>query len=195
MLFNRIIGALTFRKDVYAEVENDASFTSSAWLLVALIAFLNQLGSRAGLLQHNRFFIWIAGAIVAAIFALLGFAFAAWVIGWVGKGLFKAQTDFGELVRVMGLAYVWNGVGVLGVLAAISPALICLLSPVTIAAAILGLIAWFVAVKEALDLDWVPTIVTVIIGWVVSFIIMAISGLVLGALGWGAASVLGAIGQ
>ncbi len=194
MLFNRIIGALTFRKDIYAEVENDASFTSSAWLLVALIAFLNQLGSRVGLLQNNRLMGWILGAIVGAVFALIGFAFAAWVIGLVGKALFKAQTDFSELVRVMGLAYVWNGVGVLAILAAISPALVCLLSPVTIAAAILGFIAWLVAVKEALDLDWLPTIVTVVIGWVVSFIITLISGIVLGALGLGAASILGALG-
>ena len=47
MLINRIIGAFTFRKGVYAEVEEDTSFTTTAWILVAVVAFLNQLGSAA----------------------------------------------------------------------------------------------------------------------------------------------------
>ena len=33
MLTERIMGAFTFRKGIYAEVEQDASFTSTAWLL------------------------------------------------------------------------------------------------------------------------------------------------------------------
>ena len=45
MLIERIIGAFTFRKEVYAEVERDTSFTNTAWVLVAVVALLNQLGS------------------------------------------------------------------------------------------------------------------------------------------------------
>ena len=44
MLVNRIIGAFTFRKGVYAEVEKDTSFTTTAWILVVVASFLNQLG-------------------------------------------------------------------------------------------------------------------------------------------------------
>ena len=43
MLMDRIIGAFTFRKEVYAEVEKDETFTSTAWLLVAVVAFISQL--------------------------------------------------------------------------------------------------------------------------------------------------------
>ena len=47
MLTDRILGAFSFRRSVYADVERDASFTSTAWLLVIVVAFLNQLGARA----------------------------------------------------------------------------------------------------------------------------------------------------
>ena len=35
MLTERIIGAFTFRKGVYADVEQDTSFTTTAWMIVA----------------------------------------------------------------------------------------------------------------------------------------------------------------
>ena len=57
MLINRIIGAFTFRKGVYAEVEKDTAFTMTAWILVAVVAFLNQLGSAASANLVN----WLAG--------------------------------------------------------------------------------------------------------------------------------------
>jgi len=47
MLTERIIGALTFRRGVYAEVEADKAFTATAWILVVIFALLNQLGSNA----------------------------------------------------------------------------------------------------------------------------------------------------
>jgi hypothetical protein len=49
-------------------------------------------------------------------------------------------------------------------LAAISGALSCLLAPVMIIAVVLMMTAWFIAAKEALDLEWLQTIVTVFLG-------------------------------
>ena len=45
MLTQRIIGAFTFRKGVYEEVEQDTDFTRTAWLIVVVVAFLELLGS------------------------------------------------------------------------------------------------------------------------------------------------------
>ena len=56
---------------------------------------------------------------------------------------------------------------------------------------ILGLVAWFIAAKEALDLEWLQTIVTVFLGWIALVIITALAGLVLGILGFGAAAIGG----
>ena len=169
MLSDRIIGAFTFRRGIYAEVEGDTSFTSTAWLLVAVVAFLNQLGAFAS----PNLARWLIGAVAGTVSILVGFALAAAIISWVGQKLFNAQVSFEELVRTLGLAFVWNIVGVIGVLAAFSSTLSCILAPVTFLAAILGLVAWFVAAKEALDLEWLQTIITVFLGWIAMFILMA----------------------
>ena len=149
MLTNRIIGAFTFRKGMYAEVEKDTSFTTTAWILVAVVAFLNRFRSFAFSID------WLIGAIVTMLFAILGFAVGVLVINWVGRAVFNADVSFDELVRTLGLAYVWQVIGVLGILSAFSEALSCLLAPVQIIATILMIIAWFIAAREALDLEWV----------------------------------------
>ena len=184
---DRIIKALTFKTEVYADVENDATFTSTAWIIVVVISLLNQIGARAGSNIGN----WLLGAVIGTAFAILAFAVAVYVINLVGRVVFKAEVDFGELVRTLGLAYVWQIVGLLGILGAISIALACLISPLIFIGWILTVIAWFIAVKEALDLDWVPTIVTVVIGWVVLIVINLLASVVLAALGLTGLALLG----
>jgi hypothetical protein len=191
MLTERIIGAFTFRKGVYAEVEQDTTFTTTAWVLIIVIGFLNQLGTRV----FENPIRWLIGSIIGTIFVVLGFAVAAYIINWVGRTVFNAEVTFEELVRTLGLAYVWNIVGVFGALVAFSPALSCVTAPARFLAWILGLIAWFMAAKEALDLEWVETIITVVIGWVVMFAITLLAGVVLGLLGFGAAVVGGILGS
>lgn len=192
MLMNRVVGVFTFRRDVFREVEQDKSFTSTAWLIVVVVSLLNQLGS-LGDSTAAGIGNWILGAIVGAIFAVLGFALAAFVIGVVGKSVFKADVSFDELVRTLGLAYVWNVIGFLGILGVISTALLCIVSPAVIIGALLGLIAWFIAVKEALDLDWLQTIITVVLGFIVIVVVNLIAGAVLGLIGIAGASILGAL--
>ncbi len=43
--------------------------------------------------------------------------------------------------------------------------------PIEVIAALLGLFAWVRAGKEALDLDWGPTIANLVIGWTVMAVI------------------------
>jgi hypothetical protein len=178
----RIIGAFTFRKQVYADVEQDKAFTSTAWLLVVVVTFINQLGS----LRFGQFGQSLLGVIIGTVIQVAGFALAALVVNLVGRALFKADVTFDELVRTLGLAYVWRIVGVLNIL---GPVLSCLLAPVTIISVVLLVISWFIAVKEALDLDWVPTIVTVVLGWVVILVFQFITGLIFGLLGVAAQGV------
>ena len=178
MLTQRIVGALTFRQGVYAEVEADKTFTSTAWILVVIFALLNQLGSYAS----RSFFDWMVGTGIGTLTAIAGFAIAAAVINWVGRAIYNAEVTFDELVRTMGLASVWTAVGVLGIVAAFSGALSCILGPVIVISWIALVVAWFVAVHEALDLTWGKTIVTVIIGFIPWAIIMALTGVVLSLL-------------
>ncbi|MCJ7537288.1 MAG: hypothetical protein WA997_14085 [Anaerolineales bacterium] len=184
---DRIIKALTFKTEVYAEVENDATFTNTAWLIVAVVSFLNQLGARAGSNIGN----WLLSAVIGTVFAVIAFVVATYVINLVGRVVFKADVDFGELLRTLGLAYVWQIIGLLGILGAFSLTLACLITPVIFIGWILTVIAWFIAVKEALDLDWVPTIVTVVIGWIALIVINLIAGVVIAALGFGGLALFG----
>ena len=50
-------------------------------------------------------------------------------------------------------------------------------------------VSWFVAAKEALDLDVVQTLVTVALGWLVFGLIMAVGSQVLTLIGWTTAGV------
>ena len=186
MVTDRIIGAFTFRKGVYAEVERDTSFTTTAWFLVAVVAFLNQLGSHVSGGAAN----WFLSTIGGTVFAILGFVLAALVINWVGRGVFGAEVDFDELVRTLGLAYVWQVIGILGIVTGTSDALSCV---VQIFGGLVMIVAWLIAAREALDLEWGQTLITVILGWLAQFVTTIIIGaLVLGLLELGG-SAMGAL--
>lgn len=181
-MMDRIIGAFTFRKGVYSEVEHDVSFNQSAWIIVAVTAFLNQLGSNAALASvvgGN----WIMSALGGTVFAIAAFAIGAFVISYVGKTLFNAEVTFEEMLRTLGLAYVWNVIGFLGIIALAGRTLACITGPISLLAGIAGLVAFFVAAKEALDLEWPQTIGTVLIGWVAMWIVTMIAGAILGIFG------------
>jgi hypothetical protein len=190
MLMERIVGALTFRREVYAEVENDTAFTTTAWILVAVVAFLNNLGAHASL----QVFSWLRNTVTQTIIAVIGFALAAWLMSWIGRTLFKADVTFDELVRTLGLAYIWNAVGFIGIVSAISTTLACILAPAAFAGAILLIMSWFFAAREALDLDTANTIVTVILGWIAYWIIMAAGSFLLSLFGWTVRGIGGFLG-
>lgn len=192
MLIDRITKAFMFNKEVYSEVEHDTSFTTTAWVIVAATAFLSSLGSQFGASGFDQPVAGITGALVGTVVGIIGFAVGTAVITWVGQAVFKAEVTFGELARTLGLAYVWRVVGVLSIVGAFSQALTCVTAPISIAAAIAGLFSWFIAAKEALDLDWTQTIVTVILGWVAIMAVAFFTTLILGVLGLGVAGLAGA---
>lgn len=179
---DKIIGALTFKNGVYAEAKKDSGFSATAWLIVAASAVLSALGNGAGL-ARGRVFAWLLGSLFGAGFAVLGFALAVFVIMWVGKTVFNTTASFDELARPLGLARIWHVVGVLGLLALLSPALGCVAGIFNLAAAILGFIAWLWAVREALGLDWAQAITVVVMGMLVVILVTVISASILGAFG------------
>jgi hypothetical protein len=190
-MIERIIGAFTFKPGIYSDVKKDAGFNGSAWLIVVITAILNSIGTSAAA-SHGRFWIWLVSALVAAVFTVAGFALACFVIAWVGKTVFNTTASFNEIVRPLGLARVWHIVGVLGLLALITPALGCVTGIFSFTAGILGFIAWLIAAREALGLEWPQTIATVVLGMIVVLLVSVISGLVLGAFGLATAALLGA---
>ena len=61
--------------------------------------------------------------------------------------------------------------------------------------ALLGLAASLIAVKEALDLEWMQTIIVVVMGGVIIFIVAAIGAAIVAALGYAAGAARGALGS
>lgn len=179
MLWDLIVGVLTFRRGVYAKIEMDATFTTTAWILVVVSAFLNQLGAFASANVGG----WLTAAVGGTISMAIAFALGTYVVQWVGRALFDAEVNFGEMIRTLGLAFVWLSVGVVGVLAAFVPALSFLVTLALLVALILALLAWLRAAREALDLPWLQTGVTVVLGFIVVVVIVfgtriALTGLV-----------------
>jgi len=187
-MMDRIMKVFTFKQEVYEEVENDASFTQTAWMIVAVVAFLSQMGANASLV-HVEGVSWVLGTISGTIFAVIGFAAGAFIISWAGKNFFNADVTFEEMVRTLGLAYVWNIIGFLGIVSMVSSGLACVTGPISFIAGIAGLVSWFIAAKEALDLEWPQTIGTVVIGWVASIIIALIAGAILSVFGIAGAGI------
>ncbi len=181
-MLDKFIKVFTFKTGVYKEVEDNAAFTPTAWMIVAAVALLSSLGGNAAS-AHALGGRWIFGALGSACFAILGFALGSFVISWAGKTFFNAEVTFEEMVRTLGLAYIWNVVGFLGIIALAAPGLACVSGPITFFAGLAGLVAWFFAAKEALDLEWPQTIGTVIIGWVVTLVVTVVASTVLGILG------------
>jgi hypothetical protein len=193
-LMDRIIGAFTFKREVYADVKKDTSFTPTAWGIVVAVNLLNQLagylaagaiatatiGALGGLGDLGQVGAIasgsLVGSLVSMVVGIVAFAVGAWVIMFVANSVFKASAKFDEVVRTVGLANVWGLVGVLVILAVISPIFLCVTGIVGLAAAILSAVASAIAVKEAIGLDWTQTIVTIVIAWVVMLIITSVVG-------------------
>jgi len=191
-MIDRFMKVLTFKQEVYKEVEDDVSFTQTAWIIVAVVGFLNALGANASLV-HVSGGGWLTGTIVSTLFAVGGFAAGCFIISWVGKALFNADVTFEEMVRTLGLAYIWNVIGFLGIIGAIAPGLACMVAPISMVAGIAGLVSWFIAAKEALDLEWPQTIGAVVIGWIASFIVSLLAGGILSLFGLAGAGIGSAI--
>jgi hypothetical protein len=71
---------------------------------------------------------------------------------------------------------------------------VCIISPALLLAGLLSICSWFIAAREALDLDTMQTIITVVVGWVVVIAVSALAGIVLGILGLGVGAAAGALG-
>jgi hypothetical protein len=169
MLQNRIIGAFMFRKGVYNEAAGDTTFTQTAWLIVVVIQILNQLGTKASMLANGNFFVWLVSGLVGAALGVGAFALTTFLIPIIARELFRANTTFEQMVRALGLAHVWNVVGLIGIFGAV-PILACLLGPIGLLAALAGLAAYLIAIKETTGMDWAGTIVVVIAAAVIQML-------------------------
>ncbi|HWQ45738.1 MAG TPA: hypothetical protein VN376_02660 [Longilinea sp.] len=175
-MFERIIRAITFKTPVYKEVAEDPSFTTSAWLIVAVAALANQIGGRAAQLTYGRVGSFFFGVLFGTALAIGGFAVSCFLVSWLAKQLFSIDLPFEKVVRALGLAYVFNIIGILSIVAAFGVALLCITGPITLIVGIAGLIATLFALKEVTSLEWGQTVVLAVVVAIVSIVINLIVG-------------------
>jgi hypothetical protein len=183
MMFERIIGVFKLDRKVFADVEHDESATMQAAIVVAIVAALSVVGMllqmlfsvvRGGRLQ--------LGATLLSVIATFAVTFLNWVVWsavtyFIGTKLFNGEATLGEMLRVIGFAY--------------APRMLSIIPCIGgIVGSIWALIASYFAVKEGLDLDDKGTIITIIVGWLVTIAI----GSLLGLLGLGGAMSLRGLG-
>jgi hypothetical protein len=125
--------------------------------------------------------------ILAVVLGVVNYYIWAYVTHFVGTNLFEGTADPGELLRTLGYA---SGPRVLSILAFIP----CVGALAMLAGAIWALVAGVIAVRQALDFDTGNAVITVIIGWVIVFIISAVITVVLGIGGVGLSALGGALG-
>jgi len=182
-MLERILRVFKLDRTVFADVEHDESATTQAAIVVAIVAALSVIGTiiqmLISLVGGNDLNF---GSLLLSIIVTFAVTFINWAI-WsgatylVGTKLFKGEATFGEMLRVIGFAYAPQMLGIVPCIGGI-------------VGGIWSLIASYFAIKEGLDLDDTGTIVSILVGWLVTVVLRAV---VFSILGIGGAVGIGAL--
>src|SRR5512143_131238 len=148
-MLNRIIGVFKLDVKTFEEIEHNTSLTLPAALIVVLVSLVSGVGN--GLfngLVDKSFFGGFFGSVIAVLLGWLLWSLVTW---FVGTRFFHGEADIGQMLRVIGFAY-----------------LPMLLSIIPCVGGVIGIIwaiaAGFIAVRQGLDLDDIKSLLTVVVG-------------------------------
>jgi hypothetical protein len=163
---DRVVGALMLKPATFEEVENDASATSQAAMVVAAAGVARGIA--------NISLGGITGLVGGVVFSLIGWAIGSFVILMVGTKLFpgpNTKADMGQMLRVLGFAQAAGVFSVLGII----PLLGWL---VLLVVAIWMLVASVIGVRQALDYDdTMKAVIVCVVAWVVMWVVTFIGGM------------------
>jgi hypothetical protein len=181
-----MVRAARLETSLYNEVEADLSATSQALTVVVVTALAGGIGVALGQAFAGRPTGVVGGLIGGVLAELVGWLVWSYVMYLVGTRVFRGTATYGELLRTLGFA---NSPGVLLILRFI-PVIGGL---VALIVGIWRIVAGFIAVREALDLDNGNTLATIVVGIIAYLVVLLIVGLVLAAVGVGAAVLTGGL--
>ncbi|MBN1486906.1 MAG: YIP1 family protein [Anaerolineae bacterium] len=179
MLLDRIMGVFKLDANVFTEIEHDQDATSQAAIIVAIVAFLAAIGSGVGAAMSE-------GSFIGNFLFSLVWTFIAWFIWsgvtyFVGTNLFKGDADMGEMLRVIGFAYAPQMLSIIPCFG-------------SLIGGIWSLIASIVAIREGMDFDSTKAVFTVLIGWIIVFILSIVLGSVFGLGAMGLSAITSQLG-
>jgi len=185
---DRMMRAARLNVPLYEEVEADNTATTQALTVVVLVALASGIGNAIAASTGATSGGVVGGLIGGIVSALIGWAVWSWVVFFVGTRLFGGVATYGEVLRTLGFA---DTPGILTILVFIP-----VLGPIVSFIAYLWvLVASFIAIRQALDISNGKTVGTIIVGIIALFIVVAIIGTILAAIGIGAAAGLGLLGR
>jgi hypothetical protein len=155
-LVDKMIRAAKLDATLYDEVEKDPKATKEALLIVLIGGICNGIGS-VGVVGAK-------GLITGLLFGIIGWLLWSVVIFLIGVKAFKHTSDMGELLRCLGFAYSPNVLSILGIIPGIG-LLIRLIASIWV------LIAFIVAVRQALDCDTGRAVLISILGFIAFLVV------------------------
>ena len=166
-MIDRILRAIRLDWTVFREIAEDQNAMMQAAIIVVVVRFLSAVGSGIASRSFLGFLIpWIVSILV-------GWILWAAITYFAGTVLFKGKTDIPEMMRVLGYANAPNLLGFFGFIP-------CVGWVIALAGWILALIAGVFAVREAMEFETSQAIITVVISWVIAFVINLIVGSIFG---------------
>jgi hypothetical protein len=167
-MLNRMLGVLKLDVFTFEEVEADTQATSQAVIIVLITALVAGIGSGFGASFTGNSFL--GNFITTLIGAFVGWLLWSVVSFFVGTALFGGQADLGQMLRVVGFAYTPQLLGIIPCIGGVI-------------GVIWSLIAGFIAIRQGLDLDNIKAFLTVVVGFIAYFIVMAMLNQVFGSIG------------
>jgi hypothetical protein len=178
MLTDRMIRAARLEAGLYSEVERDTNATGQAATVVIIVALAQGIGSLLAALLVGQVGAAFGNLISNTISGVIGWIIWSFVTYFVGTSLFGGRATPGEMLRCIGFA---NTPGILGFFVFIP----CLGWLAAFIGWLWALVAGFIAVREALDLETPQAFLTVLVGWfgmILIYIILGFFNLGLGVL-------------
>jgi small basic protein len=160
----RIMGVFKLDVKTFEEIEHDTNLTLPAALIVILVSLVSGVGN--GLFNGFVNKTFLSGFFGSLIAVLLGWLLWSAVTWFVGTRLFHGEADLGQMLRVIGFAY-------LPLLLSIIP---CVGGVIGIIWAIL---AGFIAIRQGLDLDDMRAFFTVALGALAYLVLMGVVNLII----------------
>ncbi len=161
-LIDKMTRVLKLESEIFEEVEKDTSATREAFLIVLIAGISNGIGG----LGHLGF----RGLVIGLIAGIVGWLLWSGVIYLIGVKGFRYTSDMGELLRCLGFAYSPGIFNFVGIIPGIGP-------PLRFLVMVWVLVAFVIAVRQALDVDTRRAVVVSFLGFLVFFVFGLIMGI------------------
>ena len=155
----RLLGAIKLDATVYEEVEHTPDAMGQAAGVVVLAVVAQTLGMPGD-----------SGLGIGLLSGFIGWLIGTAVIWLIGVQILKHTSDFQELLRTLGFASAPQVLYVLGILplGPLAPLLL-------LAVGVLGLFAWVIAVRQALDVTTGRSIAICLLAQIPGFVILLLA--------------------